>query len=1699
MKGIPFSVGKFLMEAIARVRRIYLVRGFAAVGIVWLLGIVAVMVVDSRIVIFDDRIRWAMTAGAALLALLAAMGTIVVPLRRRLDLRRMAAILDQRHPEQEERLSTLVELSESDAAKAGFSASLFALVCDLAEDDVSKLDLNREFPLLGAWRRLGVFALMLLALGIGSAVSPSVVGLLFVRAIAPWADIGNLFSNEIIVKPGDLIILSGSVIRIEAAAKEECTIRISRRTPRGWGEETVETMAGGVYETTADLNEREWRYRVTAGHAVTRYYYVRVSQMPKYDLFTATVEFPAYTRMRPLVLSNADVTAISAIQGSRVKFDIRVSDPGTLVDFRINKEPVFEHTMVSNRTANWSLDLVNSDGFRAEKGRHPLKSFIDQPPTLVVENPSGKLPKLPPHAKIPVELTGSDDVYLLPPKVRCAIDDGEMRELREVADFASAGGNLWRGKTELDLARLDLTTAHRVRFDFVTSDTCPPQFGGPHVVTSSVINVELEYQQWGFEVTDLAQQKKDADSLIREASDRLRTAERLARELANEFRREGPVSDASERKNESAAHEASEARKRLHELHDRFEDDERFAPLVKPLEKTIVERVSPAAESIESSPFRDRGDRAPEMERAADDLRAAVDELRDLGERLGVRFDKVEALEKAKDLAERQDALAKAAKDILAEKPKDPAKLEAWKRLEQEAMRRVEELSRNLPDADFAEAKRKMETAARKMEALARDVDRASKRLAAEKKEAAQREEAEKKDAARAAQELAAAAADQKRAEDALRQKNAPAAQAAQRTAEQHLEKGEATPAVEAFQKLASDVARKKDVDEALAAETQHAANEALEKERALREAIAKGEKKPEDLRKLDAELRQDYQKQAESVAQAEKASAAAREQERKADEEALRRAEESVAKGKDEKAAAAQAKELEAAAAAQQAAEDAIKSAAKNRAAAIERDGANDHAAAAQNERDAKAADAKATQQQKQAADALTRGGATEGVKAMQKMAAEAEQDAQAMPDSTARAEAAAEAQHEAAEALKAEQALRKEIAAGTKTAEDLKKLDRDYQRKAAGLGEERTENVQSQELAEAAAAQQAAEASMKAAAAERQAGAEARRSGDSQTGAERDKAAKTSDEQAGSAQKAATDALKRGGATEGVRQMQKAASEAGEVARKSPRSAAKASAARDAQQAAALALEEERDLRAAMAKGEKTEADLDELDRRYRKEAERISAANAKAFAEENQADKDAASAAAASAKELAAAAADQQRAAQALQRNDFKNAAAAQRGAEDHLERAEATEPVKALQQMASEAARAAAKAPQTAEKTAAAQALQKRASEALAKEQAVRAAMAKGEMTAEDLAALEDALRGEAKELAAQRTASAKEAAGRALEAAKAAIGSEDQEKIDQLADAALEAKRDELGAVLEESKLNDNDALADAAREALDAMDAAEAADAAGEALEKKILSGQQQALEAMKRNDRGRAANLQREIAKAQARAAESSLGSDDADEARAEANEAQEAAQEQMSDANGNWNDKTRGEAVAAQEKAMEAERTAQGEARAARTMDKIASAEKQLEQAQSGEQSQSGQQAQSGEQSSSQAAQEAAQDAADAMTREVNAQATALGMSRQGKGEKSKGGKGKGKKDEKDKSLSAGGGIADEVSHLASELKRNDNPDFLKSLFTRLGWFKIRGISKDGVGDRDLKDVPREYRDLVRRYFLKLSEENP
>ena len=468
MIQLPSEVRALLDASVRRVRKIYLLRGIAATLAATLAVALIVMGVDAWFTIFSDAARWALSAGLYVVVALVAILTLVRPLVRRLDDRRMAKILDARHEENEECLSTLVEILEDSAkkgARPNCSEALLALLTAKTTEAARRIDPEREFTPRTIVRRIRWLVAVSVLLVASFVLVPHLAGRLFIRAVAPWADVGNLYSNDITVRPGDVKVLNGTVVRIEATVDPslhcEPQIRISRKTDLGWGEEFAEEMNAGVYEVTATLDEREWRYRISAGPAVSRYYTVKVCEYPKYREFLAQVVYPEYTGLGMTVHSNDEVMTIQALAGSKVMFALDVKK-GVKADFRVNGREAFSHTMVSNRTASWTLDLESAEGFKAPRRGGLLKSFLDMPPTIVVESPQEKSLKLPPHAKFPFEITASDDVSLGEPELRMRREGEDWEVWRKIEGFSKTGASLWRAKDEIDLSTLGLENVRAV-------------------------------------------------------------------------------------------------------------------------------------------------------------------------------------------------------------------------------------------------------------------------------------------------------------------------------------------------------------------------------------------------------------------------------------------------------------------------------------------------------------------------------------------------------------------------------------------------------------------------------------------------------------------------------------------------------------------------------------------------------------------------------------------------------------------------------------------------------------------------------------------------------------------------------------------------------------------------------------------------------------------------------------------------------------------------------------------------------------------------------------------------------------------------------------------------------------------------------------------------------------------------------------
>ena len=730
MIGMPESVKAILDASIWRVRRIYLLRGIAATLFVAITATLVVMAVDACFTLFSDAARWLLSSLLYGCILLAGYLSLVRPLARRLDARRMAKILDARHPENEECLTTLVELvetAERNPGRANFSAELLELLSKKAAAAALSVDAEREFTSRTILRRLKALLAIVALLALSFVIVPHLAGRLFVRAVAPWADVGNLYSSDITVKPGDVAVLGGMVVRIEATVAEGFpyapSIRISRKGALGWGEEYVEPMDGGVYEATADLAEPEWRYRVCAGPAVSRYYTVRVCEMPRYKSFSARIDYPDYTGFSPSVVSNDEVSTLEAVDGSRVSFSLDLGDRAVNAALLVNGRAATRHEMVSNRVANWTLDLVSPEGFAAPRRGGLLKSFLDAPPTVVIEEPAVKSLRLAPHAKFPIVFSASDDIGVETPSLRYARDGGPWQDLRTVASFAKSGLSLWKGKDEIDLSTFDLDGVRSVSFDIVVRDRFPAERGGPHAATSMPIVVQLETRAASIGEQSLSKAAETARKLLDEARRRLHDARHPAAQAKDQIRREQKVSKGADKNVERAVHETSEARKRVDELERHFREDRRFEPIADMLKSVREQKIDPVLAKLESAQFDAPERRAEALEAALPEMRDALEALQKMNEPIRDRVQKLENYEKTKDLAARQDALAREAEAILREKPVDTRKLDAWKRLQEEAANKARELEGRTKDGDMDVARRKMSKAAELMDELKRQLD----------------------------------------------------------------------------------------------------------------------------------------------------------------------------------------------------------------------------------------------------------------------------------------------------------------------------------------------------------------------------------------------------------------------------------------------------------------------------------------------------------------------------------------------------------------------------------------------------------------------------------------------------------------------------------------------------------------------------------------------------------------------------------------------------------------------------------------------------------------------------------------------------------------------------------------------------------------------------------------------------------------
>jgi len=512
---VPKQLEQRLSQLIRRARLVMLVKGLLAVVSMAVLLLLLGMAVDASVTIFTIAPR-VLLSGCLLAGLLASIYLFLVrPLQRSFSLTGIARMIELRHPELEERLSSAVELlTTSDATELKGSAVLIAELANQASGQALTVDPRREFSFRAARR---VFTIMLVLSGVLTVTMmlwPQQAMRLVNRLVVPFANADNMRAVDMVVTPGNTTVPLGDSLRIGLAVPD---LRVQKSRLLIVGTDGVETsipmqaidkdrQGRPSFTITIPTVEEEFRYRIYAGGALTRYYQVVVVPRPAVQQLIVHYDYPEYT-LKPDFTDNdssgdivgplgTEVTVIADVNTGLQKAVLLVDDHPVAVGKSVGGESGRAYSWTFSLTEQmiagrrWSLELVDQHRFKNWGQKYYIKAQRDRSPTVRVVKPTGRQLRMKRNDLLPIGYLVDDDYGVARADVLTVIDDAETAASPITLRGIVIGKQ--SGQTVLNLGRMELSAASKLTVQLRVQDNLPENLDGPQQGLSHVITIVLD-------------------------------------------------------------------------------------------------------------------------------------------------------------------------------------------------------------------------------------------------------------------------------------------------------------------------------------------------------------------------------------------------------------------------------------------------------------------------------------------------------------------------------------------------------------------------------------------------------------------------------------------------------------------------------------------------------------------------------------------------------------------------------------------------------------------------------------------------------------------------------------------------------------------------------------------------------------------------------------------------------------------------------------------------------------------------------------------------------------------------------------------------------------------------------------------------------------------------------------------------------
>lgn len=379
----------------------------------------------------------------------------------------------------EERISTTVELAQSQTARMGLSPGMIDRVAGEAAELARGLKVDR-LPDRTPARRAIVAGLAVQAIAIGLAMFPGWnMPLQYVRVCLPWANVERLGDTRVVVLTGDVTVVEGQLLSVEVRTEGERPKEVfveSRETDGPWERLLMDRDPSRSDAFTLKLGPLHVpiEYRAKAADAQSPIFRIAVLPRPEVTGFRVAIDYPAYTRLPSKSFSRVNGD-LAALKGSEVEVQVTASTGLAAAVLEFSGQRTLSMKVEGRRGAA-RFTVEEDTGYRVrlrskagvgnpDAPLYFVRALEDRPPRVSISRPEADQ-RVRADAMTPLEVRGEDDLGVKKMRlvVQTELSHAPMYLPLERPEDAGERDLVWLVSRPWDLAALFLNEGESVTF-----------------------------------------------------------------------------------------------------------------------------------------------------------------------------------------------------------------------------------------------------------------------------------------------------------------------------------------------------------------------------------------------------------------------------------------------------------------------------------------------------------------------------------------------------------------------------------------------------------------------------------------------------------------------------------------------------------------------------------------------------------------------------------------------------------------------------------------------------------------------------------------------------------------------------------------------------------------------------------------------------------------------------------------------------------------------------------------------------------------------------------------------------------------------------------------------------------------------------------------------------------------------------------